>query len=80
MAEKAALISRLNDLTEMQRNIWFTLAAVGGGTTGLLLGDLGIRRAIFAIVGLAAMVALIVALRYLRGEIRHIIERLREVE
>jgi hypothetical protein len=46
-------------LTEIFRLIWVSLLAIGGGTVSLLLGELTTLRLIFAGVGLAVVLTLI---------------------
>jgi hypothetical protein len=44
MAKKERLTEDLKYLTEVLRLTWLTLLAVGGGTVGLVLGELVLRQ------------------------------------
>jgi hypothetical protein len=79
VAEKERVTEYLKFLIEMLRLVWLTLLGVGGGTVGLLLGELDTRRSIFASVGVIVMVLLAVFIEHLRRQIRKTIEQLREV-
>ena len=79
MAEKDELTEQLRYFTEMLRLVWLTLLAVGSGTVGLLLGDLALRRVIFASVGVVVMGVLIAVIEHLRRQIRQTIPQLRRV-
>lgn len=79
MAEKERVTETIKFLTEMLRLVWLTLLAIGGGTVGLLLGELDTRRAIFAGVGIGVMVLLAMFIERLRRQIRKSIEQLKEI-
>ena len=51
MAAKERLTEDIKYAVELLRLIWLSLIAVGSGTIGLLLGDLTVRRVIFAGAG-----------------------------
>ena len=79
MAEKDELTAQLRYFTETLRLVWLTLLAVGSGTVGLLLGDLTLRRVIFASVGVVVVGVLIAVIELLRRQIRQTIPQLRRV-
>jgi hypothetical protein len=79
VAEKDELTEQLRYFTEMLRLVWLTLLAVGSGTVGLLLGDLTLRRVIFASVGVVVMGVLIAVIEHLRRQIWQTIPQLRRV-
>jgi hypothetical protein len=79
VAEKERVTETIKFLTEMLRLVWLTLLAIGGGTVGLLLGELDTRRAIFAGVGIGVMVLLAMFIERLRRQIRKSIEQLKEI-
>ncbi len=79
MAEKDELTEQLRYFIEMLRLVWLTLLAVGSGTVGLLLGDLTLRRVIFASVGVVVVGVLIAVIELLRRQIRQTIPQLRRV-
>jgi len=79
VAEKDELTEQLRYFIEMLRLVWLTLLAVGSGTVGLLLGDLTLRRVIFASVGVVVVGVLIAVIELLRRQIRQTIPQLRRV-
>jgi hypothetical protein len=79
MAEKERLTEQIKFMTEMLRLAWLSLLAVGGGTVGLLLGDLDIRRSLFAVAGVLAVAFFLVFVGHLIRRIRSVIDKLTEV-
>ncbi len=79
MAEKERITESIKFSVEMLRLVWLTLLAIGGGTVGLLLGELDARRSIFAGVGIVVMLLLAGFIEHLRRQIQKAIEQLREV-
>jgi membrane protein YdbS with pleckstrin-like domain len=79
MAKKERLTEDLKYLTEVLRFTWLTLLAVGGGTVGLVLGDLNLYRRIAAGAGAVLMIVLIGIAVRLHQRIRARIESLEEI-
>ena len=76
MADKAA--ERIKFETEILRLTTVAVLAIGGGSIGLLLGDLSLLRVILAGSGLLATVGLMVVLWWQRRYNRTLIEQLKE--
>jgi hypothetical protein len=79
MAEKDRLIEQIKLMTEMLRLAWLSLLAVSGGTVGLLLGDLNVRRSLFAAAGVIVVAFFLRFVGYLIRRIRSTIDKLTEV-
>ncbi len=79
MAKKERLTEDLKYLTEVLRLTWLTLLAVGGGTVGLALGEIDMRRGIAVGAGVVLTAIGIGILGYLHRRIRARIESLEEV-
>jgi hypothetical protein len=79
MAEKDRLIEQIKLMTEMLRLAWLSLLAVSGGTVGLLLGDLNVRRSLFAAAGVIVVAFFLGFVGYLIRRIRSTIDKLTEV-
>jgi hypothetical protein len=79
MAKKERLTEDLKYLTEVPRLTWLTLLAVGGGTVGLVLGDLNPYRRIAAGAGAVLMIVLIGTAVRLHQRIGARIESLEEI-
>lgn len=76
MADKAA--ERIKFETELLRLTAIAVLAIGGGSIGLLLGDLTLLRVILAGGGLLVTVGLMVVLWWQRRYIRSLIEQIQE--
>ena len=64
--------------TEIFRLLWISIIAIGGGSTGLLLGDLSKIKVTLATAGLLLVLLFLVLLRRLDRYIRQIISSLKE--
>ncbi len=78
MAKKERLTEDLKYLTEVLRLTWLTLLAVGGGTVGLVLGELGFRKIAIA-AGVVVVLILLGVIGHIHRRIRARIESLEEV-
>jgi len=76
MADKAS--ERIKFETELLRLTAVAALAIGGGSIGLLLGDLTLLRVILAGGGLLVTAGLMVVLWWQRRYIRTLIEEIRE--
>jgi Na+/proline symporter len=76
MADKAG--ERIKFETELLRLTSVAVLAIGGGSIGLMLGELSLLRVILAGSGLLATVGLMVVLWWQRRYIRTLIEQLKE--
>ena len=79
MADKERFTEQIKFMTEMLRLAWLSLLAVGGGTVGLLLGELDTRRSWFAAGGVVVVASFLVFIGHLIRRIRALIDRLTEV-
>jgi len=79
MAEKDYLTERIKYLGDLLKISCVFLIAIGGGTLGLLLGELSRIRTIFAALGVGSMVVLAVYVLSLDRQIRTLIEGLKKV-
>ena len=79
MAKKERLTEDLKYLTEVLRLTWLTLLALGGGTVGLALGEMDMRRGIATGAGVVLSAVGIGIIGYLHRRIRARIESLEEV-
>lgn len=79
MADKEHFTEQIKFLTEMLRLAWLSLLAVGGGTVGLLLGELDTRRSLFAAGGVAVVAFFLGFIGHLIRRIRIVIDKLTEV-
>jgi len=64
--------------TEILRPVWVSALGIGGGTVGLVLGDLSALRIIFAATGFAIVTGLAIVLQRLPRYIRGLISQLKE--
>ena len=78
MAKKERLTEDLKYLTEVLRLTWLTLLAVGGGTIGLVLGELDFRKIAIA-AGVVVVLILLRVIGPIHRRIRARIESLEEV-
>jgi hypothetical protein len=76
MADQAA--ERIKFETELLRLTAIAVLAIGGGSIGLLLGDLTLLRVILAGGGLLVTFGLMVVLWWQRRYIRTLIEQIQE--
>jgi len=79
MATKERLTEDIKYAIELRRLIWLSLIAVRSGTIGLLLGDLTVRRVIFAGAGAFFMLLFAGVIGYLHRRIKALIAQLLEV-
>ena len=76
MVDKDA--ERIKFETELLKLTAIAMVAIGGGSIGLLLGDLTLVRVILAGGGLLVTLGLVVVLWWQRRYIRSLIEQLKE--
>jgi hypothetical protein len=79
MGKKEELSEQIRYLTELLKLTWLSLLAVGGGTVGLVLGDLTLYRKFAAGAGLLLVTILVLVLGYLHRRTRTEIRGLREI-
>jgi hypothetical protein len=79
MAAKDNVAERIRYLTDLLRLFWVSLLAIGGGTAGLLLGELGVLKGIFATAGIVVLAVSVAVVVRLDVRIRGLIEELKEV-
>lgn len=79
MGAKEYLTEQIKYLTDVLRLLWVTLLAIGGGTLSLLLGELSMLKALFALGGIGAVVILGTIIQRLDSRVRDLIEKLKEV-
>jgi hypothetical protein len=77
---KKHLIETLKYYTEVFRLVWVSVLAVGGGSIGLLLGELDRIRVILALAGLMLLVPFLELLRRLNTHILQLLKKLEEDE
>ena len=78
MAKKEQLREEIKYLTETLKALWLTIVALIGGTAGLILAELGLRK-IAIVLGAGVAVGLLVAVRRIDRKIRSRIRELEEV-
>jgi len=64
--------------TELLRLVWVSALGIGGGTVGLVLGDLSALRILFAATGFAIVAGLGLVRQRLHRHIRGLIAQLKE--
>ena len=80
MPTKKHLIETLKYYPEVFRLVWVSVLAVGGGSIGLLLGELDRIRVILALAGLMLLVPFLELLRRLNTHILQLLKKLEEDE
>lgn len=79
MADKDYLTERIKYLSDALKLACIFLIAIGGGTIGLLLGELKGMKTAFAAVGIGSIVILVMYILTLDREIRSLIKKLTDV-
>ena len=78
MARKERLTEDLKYRLEVLKLVWLSLLAVSGGTIGLTLSELGMRR-VAIMAGVVVMVGFVVAGVAMHRSMRRIITQLEDV-
>ena len=78
--EEKYLTEKVKYCTEVFRLVWISMLAIGGGSMGLLLGELTSVRVILAIVGGLSVALLLEVLRRLNTQIGGLLKKLTEVK
>ena len=78
LGPNSRLTEGLKYYIEIFRLLWISIIAIGGGSTGLLLGDLSKIKVTIATAGLLLVLLFLVLLRRPDGYIRQIITGLKE--
>ena len=80
MATKKHMIETLKYYTEVFRLVWISILALGGGSIGLLLGELNRIRVILALGGLILLLLFLELLRRINTHILQLLKNLEEDE
>lgn len=80
MARIDEVKERIKLYTEVFRLLWVTVLTVGGGSMGLLLGEITLRRWLFGLAGTGLAVVSAEMLRRVYRSIEREIQNLREAE
>ena len=78
MAKRDQLTEDLKYRLEMMKLVWLSLLGVGGGTIGVVLGEIGLRRAVI-MAGIAVTVGIVGAMVLLHRGMRTIIQQLEDL-
>ena len=80
MARVDEIREKIKLRTEAFRLLWVTVLTVGGGSMGLLLGEITLRRWLFGLAGAGLAVASAEMLRRVYRSIEREIQNLREAQ
>ena len=78
MADEKYLTETLKYYTEIFRLVWISVLAIGGGATGLLLGERDVVRVILGLAGIFSIGILVEILRRLNKQIVEPLKKLKE--
>ncbi len=78
MADEKYLTETVKYYTEIFRLVWISVLAIGGGSTGLLLGERNAVRVILSLAGIFSVGILVEILRRLNKQIVELLKKLKE--
>jgi hypothetical protein len=78
LADEKYLTEGVKYYTEIFRLVWISILAIGGGSTGLLLGGRDVANVIVGLAGIFSVGILVEVLRRLNNKILDLLKKLKE--